>query len=183
MATAIAIGVLGVVGWALLSLPFKWQAWASRFDLPLFGLLCVPFGIAMSRTTKRASALVMASWMLGALPALGLASHRPLIGADFIARIPGVRPAVTTFGGERMRRAFDTEVPTAPSVLGATDEKLFHVSLDPQTLACDKEKGIRVRPEHIHHALREHAGIAEHPLAKKFPLEIPEKEKLRGLWG
>jgi hypothetical protein len=68
-------------------------------------------------------------------------------------------------------------------VLGATDEKLFHVPLDPQTLACDKEKGIRVRPEHIHHALREHAGIAEHPLAKKFPLELPEKEKLRGLWG
>lgn len=125
VATAIAIGVLGIAGWALLSLPFKWQAWASRFDLPLFGLLCVPFGIAMSRTTKRASALVMASWVLGALPALGLASHRPLIGADFATRIPGVRAAVTAFGGERLRRALDTETPTAPSVLGATDEDLL----------------------------------------------------------
>jgi len=35
-------------------------------------------------------------------------------------------------------------------VIGATDEKQFHVPLDPQTLAIDKDKGIRVRPEHIH---------------------------------
>src|SRR5882757_1928322 len=40
-------------------------------------------------------------------------------------------------------------------VIGATDEKQFHVPLDPQTLACDPHQGIRVRPEHIHAALRE----------------------------
>lgn len=31
-------------------------------------------------------------------------------------------------------------------VIGATDEKQFHVPLNPQTLAIDKAKGIRVRP-------------------------------------
>ena len=47
-------------------------------------------------------------------------------------------------------------------VIGATDEKQFHVPVDPKSLICDKEKGIRVRPEHIHTALREFAGIADH---------------------
>jgi hypothetical protein len=68
-------------------------------------------------------------------------------------------------------------------VLGATDEGQFHVPLDPSTLACDREKGIRVRPEHIHTALREFAGIADHPFSQKFPLGVPENERLRGLWG
>jgi uncharacterized protein (DUF1501 family) len=68
-------------------------------------------------------------------------------------------------------------------VLGATDDKQFHVPLDPATLACDKDQGIRVRPEHIHAALRELAGIAEHPFSKKFPLGVAEKERLQGLWG
>jgi uncharacterized protein (DUF1501 family) len=68
-------------------------------------------------------------------------------------------------------------------VLGATDEKQFHVPLDPASLACDAEKGVRVRPEHIHTALREFAGIAEHPFSKKFPLGVAEKERLQGFWG
>ena len=68
-------------------------------------------------------------------------------------------------------------------VIGATDEKQFGVPLDPKSLACDKEKGIKIRPEHIHTALREYAGIAAHPLSKKFPLVIPEKEQLKGFWG
>jgi len=68
-------------------------------------------------------------------------------------------------------------------VIGATDEKQFQVPLNPATLAQDKEKGIRVRPEHIHQSLRQLAGIAEHPLSKKFPLGIVEKEELRGIWG
>jgi uncharacterized protein (DUF1501 family) len=66
-------------------------------------------------------------------------------------------------------------------VIGATDEKQFAVPLDPQTLKLDKDKGIRIRPEHVHEALRELAGIADHPLAKKFPLAM--KEKLKGFWG
>ena len=68
-------------------------------------------------------------------------------------------------------------------VVGATDEKQFQTALDPRTLVCDKDKGIRVRPEHIHEALRQYAGIANHPLSAKFPLGIPEKEKLQNLWG
>ena len=68
-------------------------------------------------------------------------------------------------------------------VIGATDEKQFHVPLNPQTLVTDKEKGIRVRPEHLHEALRQYAGIAEHPLAKKFPLAVADKDKLAGFWG
>jgi uncharacterized protein (DUF1501 family) len=68
-------------------------------------------------------------------------------------------------------------------VLGATDDKLFAVPVDPQKLVCDQGKGIRIRPEHLHTALREYAGIADHAHSKKFPLVIPEKEKLVGLWG
>lgn len=68
-------------------------------------------------------------------------------------------------------------------LIGATDEKQFHVPLNPQTLATDKEKGIRVRPEHIHEALRQFAGIAGHPHSKKFPLGVTDNEKLKGLWG
>jgi hypothetical protein len=68
-------------------------------------------------------------------------------------------------------------------VLGATDEKQYLVPLNPQTLAVDKDKGIRVRPEHIHESLRQLAGIADHPHAKKFPLGVASKELLQGLWG
>lgn len=68
-------------------------------------------------------------------------------------------------------------------VVGATDDKQFAVPLDPPTLKLDKEKGVRVRPEHIHQSLRELAGIASHPMSQKFPLGVPEKERLLGLWG
>jgi uncharacterized protein (DUF1501 family) len=68
-------------------------------------------------------------------------------------------------------------------VIGATDEQQFHVPIDPQSLSCDREKGVRVRPEHIHLALREFAGIADHPSSKKFPLGVAENERLQGLWG
>lgn len=68
-------------------------------------------------------------------------------------------------------------------VLGATDEKQFQVPLNPQTLACDPEKGVRIRPEHIHTALRAFAGVADHPFAKKFPLGVAEQEKLQNFWG
>lgn len=68
-------------------------------------------------------------------------------------------------------------------VVGATDAKQFAVPLDPAKLALDKEKGVRVRPEHVHEALRELAGIADHPASKKFPLGVPDGERLRGFWG
>ena len=68
-------------------------------------------------------------------------------------------------------------------VLGATDERQLAEPFDVQGLKVDKERGIRVRPEHIHEALRELAGIARHPLSVKFPLGLKEEEKLRGFWG
>ncbi len=68
-------------------------------------------------------------------------------------------------------------------VIGATDEKQFHVPVNARTLACDREKGVRVRPEHLHQALRELAGIADHAFSKKFPLGVAEKDRLQGFWG
>jgi len=68
-------------------------------------------------------------------------------------------------------------------VIGATDEKQFAVPIDPKTLASDKDNGIRVRPEHIHAALRQFAGIADHPHSRKFPLGVKDAEQLQGLWG
>lgn len=68
-------------------------------------------------------------------------------------------------------------------VVGATDEKQFLVPIDPQSLATDKQKGIRVRPEHIHAALREFAGIENHEFSKRFPLKVDDNERLRGFFG
>jgi hypothetical protein len=68
-------------------------------------------------------------------------------------------------------------------VIGATDDGQFAVPLDPGTLAVAKEGAIRARPEHVHEALRELAGIADHPFSKKFPLGLSDSAKLRGLWG
>ena len=68
-------------------------------------------------------------------------------------------------------------------VLGATDEKQFLVPIDPKTLKTDKDKGVRVRPEHLHLALRELAGIEQHAFSKQFPLGVTDNEKLQGLWG
>ena len=68
-------------------------------------------------------------------------------------------------------------------VLGATDEKQFLVPVNPRSLASDRERGIRVRPEHIHAALRELAGIADHPFSRRFPLGVADDQRLRGLWG
>ncbi|MEZ6113090.1 MAG: DUF1501 domain-containing protein [Pirellulaceae bacterium] len=68
-------------------------------------------------------------------------------------------------------------------VIGATDEKQFAVPIDPQSLANDENNGIRVRPEHIHAALRQFAGVADHPHSRKFPLGVKDEELLRGLWS
>ncbi|MEX1027041.1 MAG: DUF1501 domain-containing protein [Candidatus Paceibacterota bacterium] len=68
-------------------------------------------------------------------------------------------------------------------VLGATDEKQFLVPVNPRTLALDRQSGVRVRPEHIHLALRELAGIESHSFSKKFPLDVADTERLSGLLG
>lgn len=68
-------------------------------------------------------------------------------------------------------------------VVGATDEKQFLVPVDPKSLKTNKEKGIRMRPEHVHAALRELAGVADHAFSRQFPLGVTDAEKLQGLWG
>ena len=68
-------------------------------------------------------------------------------------------------------------------VIGATDDKQMSVTVDPATLQLAPEKGIRIRPEHLHIALREYAGITDHAMSKLFPLVVPEKEQLVKLWG
>lgn len=68
-------------------------------------------------------------------------------------------------------------------VIGSTDEGQFTVPVDSKTLQLNNESGIRVRPEHIHTALREFAGIADHEASLKFPMKVPAKETLQGLWA
>jgi len=68
-------------------------------------------------------------------------------------------------------------------VIGATDEKQFLTPINPKSLTIDEKNGIRTRPEHIHQALRELAGIETHPFSKKYPLKLTEEEKLRALFG
>jgi hypothetical protein len=68
-------------------------------------------------------------------------------------------------------------------VIGATDEGQYAVPIDPQTLQLQPDSSYRVRPEHIHLALRELAGVKDHPFSAQFPFQVKDKELLRGLWG
>ncbi len=67
-------------------------------------------------------------------------------------------------------------------VIGATDQKQFLIPIDAKTLRLDAKNGMRIRPEHVHAALRRYAGIEHHPFAKQFPLDIPATEQLPTLW-
>ena len=64
-------------------------------------------------------------------------------------------------------------------VVGATDEKQFLVQVNPETLSLDEKRGIRIRPEHVHLALRKFAGIEDHPFSEQFPLDVPDGQRLR----
>ena len=68
-------------------------------------------------------------------------------------------------------------------VIGAPDQKQYLIPVDPQTLALKKDEGVRIRPQHIHSALRNLAGVGEHEFSKQFPLGVPAKEELVKLWG
>ena len=67
-------------------------------------------------------------------------------------------------------------------VIGATDEKQQLVPIHSGSLTIDNISGIRVRPEHIHLALREFAGVQDHAYSKRFPLEVAATEKLQNFW-
>ena len=68
-------------------------------------------------------------------------------------------------------------------VIGATDNKQLPTPVNVKSLADDEEKGIRVRPEHIHEALREFAGIDKHKSSSQFPLNVSKKDRLQDLFG
>ncbi len=68
-------------------------------------------------------------------------------------------------------------------VIGATDNKQLPTPVNAKSLSNDREKGIRVRPEHIHKALREFARIDKHKFSSQFPLKVSDKARLRGLFG
>ena len=68
-------------------------------------------------------------------------------------------------------------------VVGETDEGQFARPLNPKTLVIDKQQGIRIRPEHIHQALRQFAGIEDHDACQQYALKVPQTEELKGFWG
>jgi len=47
----------------------------------------------------------------------------------------------------------------------------------------DKQQGIHIRPEHIHQALRQFAGIEDHDACQQYALKVPQTEELKGFWG
>ncbi|MBA2662567.1 MAG: DUF1501 domain-containing protein [Bradymonadaceae bacterium] len=68
-------------------------------------------------------------------------------------------------------------------VLGATDDGQKLLKVNPDTLALDAGAGgIHIRPEHLHQALRTYAGIEDHALAARFPLNLAAAERLNTLW-
>ena len=71
---------------------------------------------------------------------------------------------------------------TGNRVIGATDEKQFIVPVNPKTLTLDKERGIRVKPETVHTALRQLARIDQHAFAERFPMNVPASEQLTNFW-
>jgi hypothetical protein len=66
----------------------KWQPWSARYDLPLFTVLAVPLGVGLARLPARTGAAIVALLVAGALPALVLNVHRPLIDIQAVAAWP-----------------------------------------------------------------------------------------------
>ncbi len=71
---------------------------------------------------------------------------------------------------------------TGNCVLGATDAQQNLIPVNPQTLNLDRETGIRVRPEHLHLALRQLSGIQDHAFSQQFPLGVVPVEQLSNVW-
>ncbi|MDA0589184.1 MAG: hypothetical protein O2820_16695 [Planctomycetota bacterium] len=58
-----------------------------------------------------------------------------------------------------------------------------YIMVSPYSSRWIRNKGIRVRPEHIHDSLQRLAGIDKHAFSQQFPLAVPDDEKLQGLFG
>lgn len=68
-------------------------------------------------------------------------------------------------------------------LLGRTDGGQFAIPFNPGSLEPDADNGIRIRPEHIHLALRQLAGIDRHDFSRRFPLGVQADERLKDFWG
>lgn len=66
------------------------------------------------------------------------------------------------------------------TTLDSAGNDLAPVSVDPTTLEPLMD-GIRIRPEHVHLALRELVGIADHPASQAFDLGLAPTEAIPGL--
>jgi hypothetical protein len=100
---AMVIGATATAGWLLLQVPTKWQPWSSRYDLPFFAVLAVPLGIGLDHLSPRTRAVVTVALVGGALPALLLDVHRPLVDIQAVASWPwwvwGAIAVVLVVGG------------------------------------------------------------------------------------
>jgi uncharacterized protein (DUF1501 family) len=62
------------------------------------------------------------------------------------------------------------------TVIGKTNDRHNPYNIDPKTLQPVEGGGLRLKPGHIHRALRRLAGIDQNPIVARFP--IKEKEEL-----
>ena len=60
---------------------------------------------------------------------------------------------------------------TGNRVIGSTTERHRPINVDSQTLQ-PSETGVRITPAHIHHSMRELAGINQMPLTQRYPLSV-----------
>lgn len=59
-------------------------------------------------------------------------------------------------------------------VIGASGPRHQIMQVDPNTLQTVESGGIRLRPDHVHAAIRKLAGLERDPLAFRFPLNEPD---------
>jgi 4-amino-4-deoxy-L-arabinose transferase-like glycosyltransferase len=78
-----------VAGFLLFSLYLRWQPWHSRLWVPLFVVAAGAVGVAFESISRRViRGAIIASMMLGALPALLLNPPRPLVWRQPIFELP-----------------------------------------------------------------------------------------------
>ena len=70
--------------------------------------------------------------------------------------------------------------PWTNRAVGETDALHYARKIDPATLRPDDARGVRIRPAHVHQALRAHLGIDETPAGARFPFAAAERFRFFG---
>ena len=96
---AVLIAAAAFVGWLLSQVPFKWQPSWSRFDMPFFAVSGIPVAMVVARLSPYRVVAVLAVFVLGALPALVLSVHRPLVDVAAVAAWPTTGWGLVALGG------------------------------------------------------------------------------------